>query len=258
MTDPLREPRRIAFAGDWHENARWARAAVSYAASEHADVIVHTGDYGYLFRPAFTDAVERALAEVEMPLIFVDGNHENFPLLHAYPVQPSGLRRISDHVWHAPRGFRWTWGRAEFLALGGAYSVDRRFRARNLSWWPEETISAEQAQRVIEDGRVDVLVSHDCPTGVDIPGLDHGGGWIPARELAHAQQHREMLRLVVDVVRPAAIWHGHYHIRYSQVVDLGYGDVVVNGLHMDDAALAANIQVVPLHDINALVEAARG
>ncbi len=44
VKDPLAEPSRIAFAGDWHENASWAASAIAYAKDHGADVIVHLGD----------------------------------------------------------------------------------------------------------------------------------------------------------------------------------------------------------------------
>src|SRR6478609_1819971 len=117
---------KIAFAGDWHANTDWAVRAIEYARGEGAEHILHLGDYGYDFEPGFRNKVELALAQAHIKLWFVDGNHENFTWLYQQPVSENGLRRISEHVYHLPRGFRWEWAGYKFLAVGGAFSVDRK------------------------------------------------------------------------------------------------------------------------------------
>jgi Icc-related predicted phosphoesterase len=247
--DPLATPARIAFAGDWHANTRWAVTAVNHAAECGADVIVHLGDFGYEFRAAFVGGLDRALARTGLRLLFVDGNHEDFPTLLRHPVRPNGLRQLTDRIWHLPRGFRWNWGGVQWLALGGAHSVDRPWREPGSSWWREETITEEQARSAAAGGQADIMVSHDCPSGVDIPGLAESSHLWPAEELVAADLHRDRLRTVVDSVRPRSIWHGHFHRRYDTSADLGYGPVQVTGLDCDGSTLDGNISVVALADI---------
>jgi Calcineurin-like phosphoesterase len=253
---PLLTPQRVAFAGDWHANSRWAVAAVEYAAERGADVIIHVGDFGYDFRAQFLRSLERSLAGADMVLMFVDGNHENFPTLLRYPIRDSGLRQLGNRIWHLPRGFRWSWGSTTLLALGGAHSVDRPWREPGLSWWREETITDDDIARAIAGGPVDVLVTHDCPAGVDIPGLAESSRPWPADELAASDVHRDRLRTVVDAVRPRAIWHGHFHRKYDTVSDFGYGPVDVHGLDCDGTTLARNLAVVDLARISYVDSAA--
>jgi hypothetical protein len=249
--DPLATPARIAFAGDWHANTRWAVAAVQFAAERGADVIIQLGDFGYEYRPSFLQGLDRALARTGLRLLFVDGNHEAFPTLLRYPVHANGLRQLSGRVWHLPRGFRWTWGGVRWLALGGAHSVDRPWREPGVSWWREETLTDDQARSAAAAGPADVMVSHDCPSGVDIPGLAESAHVWPAEELVASDIHRRRLRTVVDAVRPRSIWHGHFHCRYESTADLGYGPVRVTGLDCDGSTLDANVSVVALSDLPA-------
>jgi hypothetical protein len=249
VPDPLATPARIAFAGDWHANTRWGMAAIQYAADLGADVIVQLGDFGYEFRAAFLDGLDRALTRTGLRLLFVDGNHEDFPVLLRYPVRPNGLRQLTNRIWHLPRGFRWVWGRVRWLALGGAHSVDRPWREPGTSWWHEEAITDLDIQRSVAGGPADVLVSHDCPSGVDIPGLAESAHLWPAEELVAAEAHRSRMRTVVDAVRPRTIWHGHFHRQYSTAADLGYGPVTVHGLDCDGSTLDRNVMVVALEDI---------
>ncbi len=247
--DPLATPVRVAFAGDWHANTRWGVKAIGYAADRGADVIVHLGDFGYEFRSTYMKLLDRELARTGLRLLFVDGNHEAFPTLLRYPIRENGLRQLTARIWHLPRGFRWNWGGSRWLALGGAHSVDRRWREPGISWWREEAITEADLNRAMAGGPVDVLVAHDCPAGVEIPGLAESAHFWPAEELIEAEAHRRRLRSVVDLVRPSSVWHGHFHRRYSATTDLGYGPVSVHGLDCDESTLDSNVTVVALDDI---------
>jgi hypothetical protein len=143
------------------------------------------------------------------------------------------------------------WGDVRWLALGGAHSVDRPWREPGTSWWHEETITDLDVARAVAGGPADVLVSHDCPSGVDIPGLADTAHLWPAEEIVAAEAHRARLREVADVVRPRSIWHGHFHRRYSADADLGYGAVAVSGLDCDGSTLDRNVSVVALDEIPA-------
>lgn len=247
--DPLAEPTRIAVAGDWHGNAVWAYDAAATAVAADAQAIVHVGDFGYRFQPHYLRVLDKALAAGRVPLLFVDGNHEDHRWLARQPVDERGLRRISDWVWHLPRGFRWTWHGLRFLALGGAHSVDGIWRReQNLMWQREERLTTADVARAVAGGHADVLVAHDCPTGIPIPGVDDRAepAPFPEIELLRAEEHRGILRQVVDQTQPRVIWHGHYHVAYESFVDLGYGPVLVAGLDCDDTTLAENISIVDL------------
>lgn len=244
--DPLAEPKRIAFAGDWHMNDRWAVHAIQYASEQGADVILHLGDFGYTFDARFMRPVTDALKQAGIPLLFVDGNHEDHPTLLRYAIKDNGLRELTDAIWHLPRGFRWEWNGVRFLAMGGAHSVDRAWRSPGESWWGGETITPEQVTEASQQGATDVLVAHDCPTGVMIPGIDDRTHMppYPYEDMLRGDDHRHLLRKLVDATKPRAIWHGHYHTRYETTVDLGYDLVTVNGLDCDGAKLTETNVVV--------------
>ena len=249
--EALRVPERLAFAGDWHMNAMWAVRAIEHAAELGVATIVHAGDFGYLFYPRYLRPLQRALEAHDMQLLFVDGNHDDHNLLGRLPSWPSGLRCPGGHerIWWMPRGFRWEWNGIRFVALGGAHSVDRGRRRAGESWWPEETITGEQAAYVVNDGPADVMITHDCPTGIDIPGLDESAAWFPPAEIASADQHRTLLRSVVDHVRPRLLVHGHYHRRHLQTVNFGW-DMTVLGLDCDGADnLTDNLHVIDLSEV---------
>lgn len=245
---------RIAVAGDWHGNTRWAVFAIREAAKRGAHVIVHTGDFGYTFEPDFLRTVEHAAGQHNVIVMFIDGNHEAFDWLLAQPVSDDGVRRLTDRIWHLPRGFRWQWGELSFLALGGAPSVDRPWRTPGVSWWPQEQITPMQAHDAASAGHADVMVTHDCPAGVPLPWIEGNPFGFEVGELRAADRHRDLLATVVDAVRPSHLWHGHYHRRHSATRPNPDGSLCrVLGLNCDGTTISNNIEIVDLSELKQAV-----
>lgn len=237
----MREHRRIAFAGDWHANTPWAHKMIEYAKEHEADAIVQLGDFGWNFARFFVSTMQGMLRRANLPCYFVDGNHEEFPKLLAFPLQPDGLRKISANLFHLPRGHRFTWDGLRFLACGGAVSVDRHRRIEGRSWWRQETIS-EQDMAVCEDGgQCDVLLAHDCPAGVDIPDLHKTEHYFPADLIRESETHRTRLLAIAAATRPKLVFHGHYDRAYVAHTDLGWGPVRVQGLDKDETTRRDNM-----------------
>lgn len=224
---------RALLVGDAHGNNKFMSAVIlKHAIRNDVDVIFQLGDFGYWehFHDGvdYLDRTEKKLAQIGKRMYFLDGNHENHPLLwEKYPPNDDGFCQVRPHLFYAPRGHRWEWGGITFLALGGAYSIDEGWRkategdrnAPGTLWWPTETITAEEAYRAKEGGTVDVMFTHDSPWGISMPGIK-GEFW-------QSNENRRILRDVVDHVRPKMLFHGHYH-RYLQadlprMLDDGHG-----------------------------------
>lgn len=221
-----REPVTVALAGDWHANTPYARRAIEHARAGGADAIVHLGDFGYLFDAEYLEALDAALGD--MPLYFIDGNHERFPWLLERPTDARGVRPVSARIAHLPRGYRWTWRGRSWLALGGAHSVDRQFRTPDVEWWSEETVTPDDVRRAIEPGAVDVLVCHDAPAGIPVPHT-YPDGTFPLEDERIGEAHRDTVRAVVDGTHPRLIAHGHFHQHYRSTL----GTAAVIGLAHD-------------------------
>jgi len=200
-------------------------------------VIVHVGDFGIWPSPGgqgYLARIGSALAGADAELWFVDGNHEDFSMLGLLRPGPDGREQVTDRIWHLPRGHRWRWDERDWLTLGGAVSLDRANRTAGTDWWPEEEITRAQAAAVIEAGPADVMITHDCPAGVEhtFPPLPP---WWSAADLRRNDMHRSLLREIVLAVRPRWLMHGHLHIDYQRRVDLGGGVLEITGLDRDGA-----------------------
>lgn len=252
----MEEPNKILVAGDFHGNWVHGLNVIQHAFYSDVDTIVHVGDFTWVECDAtrhYMTTLSDALADAGINLYWIDGNHD--PLLEIQQwMYVTGGEPYTDgrypNITYLPRCFRWTWWGQEWLALGGAVSVDRHMRSEGRSWWPEETITDEQMNRAMAGGPVDIMVTHDAPTGVSIPGIpddpltDTRGHW-PMSELIAARKHRDRLATVVDAVQPKMLLHGHYHVRYSAVRrSVSSWSTAIHGLDCDGSSLADNTLIL--------------
>lgn len=242
-------PDRVVLAGDWHGNYRYAhRVIVNYPG-----VIVHVGDFGVFpydnDNLGFVAGVDEAAKFNDSLVLFIDGNHENFDWLEDQPVDDDGVRRLTDHVWHLPRGFWWQWHHLNWVALGGAVSIDQNYRRQGVDWFPQEKINDNDVITTIypavnDNVHADVMITHDCPNYVQIP-FEHDK-YIPDYLLVEANLHRELLGDVVDILDPSLLVHGHYHVRYHGLRYNMNTDNTTNiiGLGMDGKPFKENVVVM--------------
>jgi predicted phosphodiesterase len=236
------DPTRLMIAGDWHGNLPWVERVIRHAATHDVDTILQLGDFGYWVddgrTASYLSSIEAMLDEADIRLFWLDGNHEDHTRVADWQDTTQYPR-----IRYLGRGFRWQWWDKTWMSVGGAMSVDKHYRVEGLSWWPQEELTDDEVGYAGRDGAVDVVVSHDCPRGVDIPGVgpDTKGGvrgnW-PPDILADAQHHREKLATICRKTAPDWLFHGHYHIPYASNFEatsvIGLGD---DRAFMNDHAL---------------------
>lgn len=136
------------------------------------DYIIVCGDWGYIFR---NDDNEKMLlddiARKPWTMLFVDGNHENFPTIYEYPEEiwnGGRVHRIRENIIHLMRGQVFNIEGKSFFTFGGAYSIDKYMRREGESWWPQEMPTDEELIEANKNldacGRkVDYIISHAAP-----------------------------------------------------------------------------------------------
>lgn len=128
------------------------------------------------------------------------------------------------------------------MALGGAVSVDKMGRKEGVSWWPGETLKQADVEYASRPGKVNVLVAHDAPFGVHIPGIKPKGQseW-PDWVLDESCDHQRKVRAVMEATRPDLMVHGHMHTAYQTLYRYGDGvKCLVRGLDCDGTTLERN------------------
>lgn len=201
------EPQKLLLVGDTHADTKWVTKIIRHAKSIGVDTIFQLGDFGFwpTHYVRYLDTVQRVLNDSDITMYWLDGNHEDHGLL-----KPGlALGRLQ----HVPRGHRWQWWGKTWMAVGGGVSVDRKMRTAGRDWFPEETLTREQLERCLAPGAVNVILSHDCPDGVDIPGLTPDR--FPEEDIRASEGHRELIGEICNTTIPSKLFHGHYHVNYT-------------------------------------------
>lgn len=164
------------------------------------DFVIICGDFGGIWDQEKESKNEKYwldwFEERNFSLLFVDGNHENFDRLNAYPVRKwhgGKVHEIRPHILHLMRGQVFDIDGKKIFTFGGASSHDisggildpddphfkekRRnlekeyisFRVNHISWWEQELASEEEMQEGMDNlaacnYNVDYIITHCCST----------------------------------------------------------------------------------------------
>lgn len=133
------------------------------------DTVIVCGDFGLLWDGSEQERNALFLLD-HMPFttLFVDGNHENFPMINAFPVEEwcgGRVHRIGDKVRHLMRGEIFTIEGMRFFTFGGADSGDKQRRMIGTAWWPEEMPNWSEMDNGINNlsvyfNKVDFILTH--------------------------------------------------------------------------------------------------
>jgi hypothetical protein len=228
--------RRVLLAGDAHGNTGWMIQHVLLQAKlQRCELVLQMGDFGFWTGTSghrYLEALDEEARRLGIPISFIDGNHEAFDDLYALPLDPLGRRQVREHIFHLPRGYRWTWAGRTMLACGGASSVDVMQRLPGVSWWPQEAITSGEVGACIAGGHADVLFTHDINLDVQVEGaFDLGDLPLAVRNAVYG--NRLALQRIVDSTQPKLQVHGHFHFPKDQRIVRAEHEVRVVSLNCD-------------------------
>lgn len=212
---------RVLLLGDSHCDAEHIDFAYDKAERFDCDAIFVVGDFGWWtnFKEGHTFLKFCALRarRTEIPLYWLDGNHEYHPDLVAMVEDygRDGFIELDPHFYYSPRGNAWEWDGVKFMSLGGAYSIDRDFRIKDIDWFEQELITEEDVDHCIANGPVDVLLAHDAPLAVDMAMEMAMSGRQMLKGDISTIENRERLQRVVNANAPSVVVHGHWHLQYT-------------------------------------------
>ncbi|MBR1677123.1 MAG: metallophosphoesterase [Clostridia bacterium] len=163
----------IFITGDTHGNEDFGKLAEF--ASEHSelnrsDYVIIAGDFGAVWNSETLVKDLKPYSDLPFTVLFVDGNHENFPLLNTFPEQMwngGKIHKIRENIFHLMRGQVYEIEGKRFFTFGGATSIDKIYRRENISWWSEEVPTdrdIQEANKNLEKVgyKVDYIVTHSC------------------------------------------------------------------------------------------------
>jgi Icc-related predicted phosphoesterase len=141
---------------------------------------IQVGDFGAGFAP---------LPDVSTSHRFLRGNHDD-------------LRICENSKNWIPDG---TCENGIFY-IGGAYSVDQHLRTIGKDWWPDEELSYQRMQELIdvyESYRPDIVISHDAPIEYTTYRFNPSSQW--------TSRTNQALQTMFDISKPRLWIHGHWH-----------------------------------------------
>lgn len=137
------------------------------------DIVMIAGDFGLPWVPGSKSEKYRLewLETRPYTIAFVDGNHENFDILNSLSEEiwnGGRVHRICQNVFHLIRGEIYQIQGSKFFVFGGAKSIDRAYRVKGESWWPQEIYSEVEYENAIHNltqnnYAVEYVITHTAP-----------------------------------------------------------------------------------------------
>lgn len=168
---------RLFITGDTHQNIdihklNSKKFSIGNELSKQ-DILVITGDAGFVWSCGL-----EANGEEKFWRNWIDkkpwttfctlGNHECYNFIETFPIVEfcgGKARKISDSIYYEIRGEIYNLNGKICLSLGGAESIDKKFRKEGISWWPQEQITEDDIRRARKNlkrysYKVDYIFTH--------------------------------------------------------------------------------------------------
>ena len=139
------------------------------------DTLIVCGDFGFIWdRSKAEQKVLKELSKRKYNICFIDGTHENFDLLNAYPStnwNGGKVHQISDNIFHLMRGQVFEIDGLKIFTMGGGESPDLDSRLEDNPWLKYEIPSKEdllEGASYLEkhDCKIDVIITHEPSTTI--------------------------------------------------------------------------------------------
>ncbi len=211
-------------AGDTHGDLHHLRYLLTVAKDKKCDRIFVLGDFGWWAHTrwgvSFLEQLSLSANLKNIRIYWLDGNHDKISHLYKHYgsdqyLDPEGFIQTHPYLHYAPRGKRWIWDGVRFIALGGAWSIDKKERLiqeRNsgpgTQWFPEEQMTDREMDQILKNREpVDVMLAHDMPRGSD-------PGW-HRKSFQECEENQNRLQWAVRALDPMLYLHGHLHWPYE-------------------------------------------
>lgn len=201
--------------------------------ARESDYVIIAGDVLGVGPDDRTERILSVYGKLPFTVLFVDGNHENYPYIHSFPVTEKFGGRVHvlrENVVHLCRGEIFEIEGNKIFTFGGATSIDKDLRRANEDWWAEETPSQSDYDNALHnlakyDFSVDYVITHSC----DEKGLYY----LPKEAVFDRKTYLEnaMMRNFFEKLSFKKWYFGHFHTDknlpdgrvalYNKIIPLG-------------------------------------
>jgi Icc-related predicted phosphoesterase len=184
---------KIVVAGDIHANWEILKNMID---KESPDIILQCGDFGFWPKFFYWPNFIYKMNGLKTKIYWCDGNHE----CHWSLSLLFDNNEVLKNVFYMKRGSTLTLpdGR-NILFMGGANSIDKHIRTIGVDWFPEETISQRDIERLPES-KIDIVISHTAPEEFDV-----------VKVIDDNDPSRKALSYVLEKYQPSLWYFGHFH-----------------------------------------------
>lgn len=202
---------KIAVLGDIHANWKTLNFFIKHS---NPNMILSCGDFGYW--PGHDAYDLNIIKNKNCKIHFCDGNHENHEKLQK--LKDTELQ-VRPNIFYQPRGstLKLPDGRT-ILFMGGANSIDKHLRTPGHNWFPEENISIKDMQNLPNE-KIDIVISHTCPQGVEFIHLKSDWSYRLAHDLKKKDTNRSNLLEILKIYQPTLWYFGHWHWSEDGFID---------------------------------------
>ena len=189
----------------------------------NTDYVVVLGDWGVIWSNNSDDREEHKLLNMwdncPWTTLIVDGNHENFSRLFAFPEVEFGnntARKISNNILNLKRGEIYNISDQKIFVFGGGLSIDQSERIEGLDWWREELPTTKEMDIALENlkknkNQVDYIFTHEAPKRF-IPELLGGSiDYTLPESLKYKSPLAAFFEHIFEIVDFKEWFCGHYH-----------------------------------------------
>lgn len=179
------------------------------------DYVIIAGDFGAIWDSKTLAADLKPYTELPFTVLFVDGNHENFDLLEAFPVEKwhgGKVHKIKPDILHLMRGQVFEIEGKTIFTFGGATSIDKFMRREGLSWWKQELPTYEELDEGIanlkkHNNKVDYIITHSCSErALMYPQIRNSA------TLKLSCPESQVLSYIEEIAEYKHWYFGHFHI----------------------------------------------
>lgn len=179
------------------------------------DYVIIAGDFGGVWAKETLDRDLKPFSDLPVTVLFVDGNHENFDLINAYPIEiwnGGKVHKIKPDIIHLMRGQVFEIEGKTIFTFGGATSVDREWRTEGESWWSQELPSYEELDEGVANlkrygNKVDYIITHSCSErAFAYPAIRNNA------TIKYRCPEVQMLSYIEDIASFKHWFFGHFHI----------------------------------------------
>lgn len=229
------EDKAIGIVGDIHKDFGVLNRLLKKVENS---VIFVIGDCGFGFSDTKIPKIKSMISKTftaflekrNLYLIFFRGNHDN----PEYFMNPEIRNTIStDRFILVPDYTIVSIDKINILCVGGAVSVDRRFRTTNSDYWyDEEMLDITNLENI----RVDILLTHTVSKKLISPVLPPMQDWLKIsfnvdKKLKIDSKREDMIcNTLFEYYYPKLWYHGHYHISHRTP----YDECIIIGVNINE------------------------